>query len=233
MIFRIAAIIAINAANNVIKVKDMYDNSQHDIALDNHIHFQSMPVVNDMVLYLNYDNKIFQIVKIWQVKEDSLKRKNEYLLKEGELQIQGIYGQYIYFDNNGTIKFVDSTLLNEFELSMDGFIARLKKFQLTTFDGVDITVDKDIVITRKGQAEKDDEPDFTTIINDDGINIKNKDSEIVITPQGSITIKAAKEIKLGNQLYGTCVTSGPSGSLPFCLATGAPIPGSSKVSAEK
>jgi len=233
MIFRLGEIRSVNEADNIVKVKDLYNNSLYDIPLDNHVHFQAMPVVGDICLFLNYDDKIQKIVKIWEIKVDQLKRQKAFLLKEGELQVQGIYGQYIYFDNNGKIKFVDSTMANEFELNMEGFIARLKKWQFTTYDGTQVTVDKDIIIKRGDNIGTDDEElNFSATINDDGIAIVNKESEITVTPEGEIVIKAAKSIKLGNQLYGGCQTSGQFGTHPICFVTGAPIQGSTKVEIE-
>lgn len=224
---RLGVIRSVNGAANTIKVKDLYKLTLFDIKLDNHVHFQQMPVKGDVVLYFNYGRRVRKIVKIWQTKEDFLKRKDNFLLKEGELQIQGIYGQYIYLDNNGTIKFVDSSLLNEFELNMDGFIAKFKKFQLITYDKMNVIIDKDIIVTR-GDS---DNPNFSATINDDGIEIITPKSEITITPKGEVTIKAEK-INLGNQNYGDIITGGPNGTFPICVVTGKPITGSSKCKAE-
>jgi len=233
MAFRMGEIRSVNEADNVVKVKDMYNNTIYDIPLDNHIHFQSMPVVGDICLFMNFDDKIQKIIKIWEIKIDPLKREGQFLLKGGELQIQGIFGQYVYFDNNGKIKFVDSTMANEFELNMEGFIAKLKKWQFTTYDGTQVTVDKNIVIKRGTDLDTDNEElNFQTIINDDGIKIENKESEILVTPSGEIIIKAAKSIKFGNQNYGGCQTSGLFGTHPFCFVTGQIIRGSNKIEAE-
>lgn len=238
--FSLAEIRSINEALNKIKIRDLYTGAVYDVDLNNHIHFQTMPLVKDIVLYYNYDDKIFKIVKIWQIDTDPQKRAGEYLLKSGELQLQGIYGQYIYFDNNGAIKFVDSTMLNEFELNLNGYIATLKEYTLTTYDGVRVNIGKDIKIFRSGKeritvdenGEVKQDTVFEAVINDDGIKVVSPKVELTITKDGVITLKGEK-INFGNQLYGNVVTSGPNGSFPICPVTGSPIQGSLKVKAEK
>lgn len=229
MLFRMATIIGLNEAENKIIIRDFYNGAVYDIGLDNHMHFQSMPLEGDIVLYYNLDDKIFKIVKIWQIADDQNKRQGEFLLKSGELQIQGLYGQYMYYDNNGSITFVDSTMLNEFQLTLDGFIAKLKKFQLDTYDGINFTIDKNISITR---TLKKDETDFTATVTDNGVVIQNKKSKLTMTPTGDIIVDGANSVKIGSQLYNGIVTSGPAGTLPFCLISGVPIPCSKKCFAE-
>jgi len=227
--FRLATIIAINEANNKIKIKDLYNFTVYDISLENHIHFQSMPLIGDIVLYLNLSDKIFKIVKIWQIKDDKTKRIGDYFLKSGELQIQGIYGQYIYLDNNGTIKFVDSSMLNEFELNMEGFIAKLKQFKINSYDNISFTIDKEIIL----QKQDDKNKYYTIAIMDENIKVDMADGNaiILIDKQGNITIKG-NSIKIGNQFYGDIITSGPNGTYPICPVTGSIIKGSSKCKAE-
>jgi len=239
--FGLASIISLNEANNIIKVRDLFSSVVYDIPLQNHIHFQSMPVENDIVLYLNMNNdKIFKIVKIWQITEDPNKRVGEYLLKSGELQIQGIYGQYIYLNNKGTIKFVDSTMLNEFELSMDGFIAQLKEFQVTTYDNIITTVTDTILIRKvKKIVEKvdDEERLYSIEVTDDGVTVDVADgkSKVVIDKTGQITITGEtinldmSKVNLGKTNLAPCVTGYPNGTFPLCLVTGAPIVGSQSV----
>ena len=239
--FSLAEIRSINEADNNVKIRDMFSGAVYDVGLDNHIHFQSMPLVKDIVLYYNLDDKIFKIVKIWQIADDPQKRKGEFLLKSGELQLQGLFGQYIYLDNKGTIKFVDSTMLNEFELTLEGFIATLKKWQLTTYEGVMVEINKDIKIYRSNGGERitkdedgniEQELSFEATIDDKGVTIKNPKVEITITPEGEIVMKG-ESILLGNQLYGDVITGGFNGTWPICPLTGSPITGSAKCKAEK
>jgi hypothetical protein len=234
--FRLGIIISINEADNIVKIKDLYNYSVYDIRLNNHIHFQSMPLAGDIVLYLNFTNKIFKIIKIWQIKEDNIKRSKEFLLKSGELQLQGIYGQYIYLDNNGTIKFVDSTMLNEFELSFEGFIAKLKKFQLETYNNIKLSINDEVLLQK---TVKDDNI-YNLKFTDENVSlvVKNNKATILIDKQGNITITGSEVIingntvKLGDSNQGDIVTSGPFGTFPICPITGSPIKGSSKCKAE-
>lgn len=223
--FRLAVILSVNEYENKVKIKDLYNSAVYDIDLSNHIHFQQMPIKDDIVLYMNLDNKIFKIVKIWQIKDDLLKRQKEFLLKSGELQIQGIYGQYIYLDNNGVIKFVDSTLLNEFELNLEGFIAKLKKFKITTYDDINFIINDKVIIEKKDKFE------LTIDENKINININQGKASVVIDVLGNISIMGEK-VLLGNEGYGDVITSGVFGTHPVCPVTGALIIGSKKVKAE-
>jgi len=220
---KMGEIISINETQNNIKVKDSYDASTVDIPLNNILQLQIMPIIGDIVLYLNMQDKIFQIIKVWSIKNSELLRQGETPLRSGETQLTGILGQYIYLDRNGDIKFVDSSLLNEFELTIQGFIAKLKNFNITTYDGITIEVGKDLTFSRGKNT--------TATINDDGVELQHKNVSVIIDNNGTITIKGGK-VQLGNQLYGDIVTSGPSGTYPFCPITGNPIMGSNKCKCE-
>lgn len=236
MNLRLAEIISLNEPENKVQIKDLYNRGAiFDVSLDNKVTWQEMPLVGNICVYMNIADKIVRIIKIWDSTNIDLRRKDQQPLKAGELQIQNINGQYIYLDNNGNIKLVDSTMLNEFKLTLDGIFSKVKTFDVETYDGVKITVDKDIVISRTGgeEVEEGEDPNFITTINDDGVNIKNKDSEVIITPDGTVEIKASKEIKLGNILFGDIVTAGFNGTWKICPFTGSPIVGSAKCKAEK
>ena len=69
--FNLGAVISLNEAENIVKIRDMFKPLVFDIPLQNHVHFQQMPVKDDIVLYMNLNDKIFKIVKIWQIKESS------------------------------------------------------------------------------------------------------------------------------------------------------------------
>lgn len=221
--FKIGQIISINENENSAKIKDSYDASVIDIKIDNILQLQIMPIVGDVVLYINYDDKIIKIVKIWNIKSSNLLRQKDTPLREGESQLTGILGQYIYLNRDGDIKFVDSSLLNEFELTVQGFIAKLKEFKIDTYDGINITINKDITISR-GE-------NFSVLIDDDGINITHKGAKVIINNNDEITIEGSK-VLLGEGNTGDIVTSGPFGTYRFCPVTGSPISGSTTCKAK-
>lgn len=241
MLFQMGEVTTVLSSKNEIQIRDLYNKSVLTIALNNIPQLQYMPVVGDIVLYINYEDKIYQIIKIWNIKSTNFVRQKEFPLQEGELQLMGTLGQYIHFDKKGTVKFVDSTMLNIFELSVQGLIAKLKKFQLDTYDGINITIDKGISISRKkaGSDDEDEEPIFSANINDEGVEIKNKNVSITIDNNDTIVIKGdnvqlvGNSIQLGDKLLGDIVTAGPLGSWSICPVTGTPIIGSSKCKAEK
>jgi hypothetical protein len=228
--FQIGEVIGLLESTNEVQIRDMYNKVVITIPLNNISAIQYMPLIGDIVLYINYSDKIYNIVKIWNIEINNLIRQGDSPLQSGELQLMGILGQYIYLNKKGTIKFVDSTMLNEFELSVNGLIAKLKKFQIDTYDGINITIDKDITISRGDPNEE--EKTFTININDDGVNIKNKNAEINIDNNNVITIDGDK-VQLGSKLLGDIITAGPGGTWPICPVTGATILGSSKCKAEK
>lgn len=244
MLFKMGTILNVNETDNTILIKDNYDATVVSVPLDNILQLQIMPMKGNTVLYYNIDDKIFKVVKIWEIQNNPLIRQNDYPLREGEIQLMGLFGQYIYLDRNGKIIFVDSTLLNYFELTLNGFIAQVKKFEVNTYDDINIKIDKDIKIGRKvtnetenedGETEK--EYEFMLTINDEGLSIARKDVEITIDNNNQVQVKGDK-IKLGEQFLGSVVTGGtPSNSNfpthPFCFVTGAPIQGSNKVKGEK
>ena len=242
MQFKMGEIISLNETNNTITVRDNYSQVIiPDLPLDNIRQEQIMPVIGDTVLYLRIDDRVFKVVKIWNVKTDGLIRREEYPLKEGELQLMSLMGQYIYFDREGTIRFVDSTMINLFELSVTGLMAKMKSWSLTTYDGVNVIFDKDILITRDkenaktplAEGEKPDptKQEFSLLINDDGIKLTRKEVEINIDVNNQVTIKGSKII-LGSGILGDIVTGGPTGTMPMCFVTGAPIIGSSTCKAQ-
>jgi len=244
MMFKMGTIIGVNETDNTILVKDNYDATVVTVPLDNILQLQIMPVVGNSVLYYNIDDKIFKAIKIWEIQNNPLIRQNEYPLRSGEVQLMGLFGQYIHLDRNGKIVFVDSTLLNHFELTLNGFIAQLKEFEVNTYDGVYLKLDKDITIGRKVVNEEDTEDgetepeyEFLMTINDEGMTIARKDVEITIDNNNQVQIKGDK-INLGAELLGKVVTGGvPSPdnvpTHPFCFVTGAPILGSENVKAKK
>jgi len=223
--FGFAEILFVNEADNKIKVKDIYNNAVYDIPLNNHRHFQSQPMEHDIVMYTNIDDRNFKIVAIWETANDTNKRQGMFPLKSGELQMQGLYGQYIHLSNEGALKFVDSTMLNEFELGLNGFTAKLKSFSITTYDRLNVQFDKDVLITK---TDENDEIIATVSITDKDIHISNKKASITITPDGMIQIDG-DSIKFGSALLGDVVTNLTH---PFCFVTGAPIQGSKKVKAD-
>jgi hypothetical protein len=226
--FQIGEVIGLLESTNEVQIRDMYNKVVITIPLNNISAIQYMPVIGDIVLYINISDKIYNIVKIWNIEVNNLIRQGDSPLQSGELQLMGILGQYIYLNKKGTIKFVDSTMLNQFELSVNGLIAKLKKFQIDTYDGINITIDKDIVISRGDPNEE--EKTFTVNINDDGVNIKNKSAEINIDNNNVITIDGDK-VNIGNELLGKAIksASGVEGYHNICFVTGAPIPSCSKV----
>jgi hypothetical protein len=228
--FQMGQVIGLIESTNEVQIKDIYNKVVITIPLNNIPQLQYMPVIGDIILYLNYNDKEYQIVKIWNIAVNNFIRQGDFPLQSGELQLMGILGQYIYLNKKGTIKFVESTMLNQFELSVNGLVAKLKEFNLTTYDGINILINKDIVITR-GDPDKE-EKTFTLTLNDDGVNIKNKNAEINIDNNNVITIDGDK-IQLGSKLLGDIITAGPLGTWPICPVTGATIIGSSKCKAEK
>lgn len=191
MNFSMADIISVNEAQNKIKIKDMFNNAVYDIPLSNHIHFQSMPMEKDICLYINIDNKVMKIVKIWQIGTNPNIRQGLYTLKSGELQLQGLYGQYIYLDNSGNITFVDSTMLNSFQLGLNGFIANINNWNLTTYDGINMKINKDFLITRTG-GKKD--ITFSFKIDDDSMIITNNKSTVTLTNDGNLTFTISNNV---------------------------------------
>jgi hypothetical protein len=186
-----ADIIGVNEAQNTIKIKDMYNNAVYDVPLSNHMHFQSMPVLKDICMYANIEDKGIKIVKIWEIRNDPNIRQGLYTLQSGELQLQGLYGQYIYLDNNGNITFVDSTMLNSFQLGLNGFIANLNQWNLTTYDGINILINKDFSITRTGGGKN---VVFSFIIDDDSMTITNNKSTVTLTNDGNLTFTISNNV---------------------------------------
>lgn len=238
--FQLGEVVGLIESENAITVRDIFTKSvMQRVPLDNIRQIQYMPVIGDMVLIMNYEDKIMKVVKVWNIQKNNLIREGEYSLQEGDLQLMGIMGQYIYLDNEGTIKFVDSTMVNLLELTVEGFKAKLKQFDLTTYDGVHLTVDKDIVLYR-GKEEEDEDKSFSAKLTDDGIVIKNKTVEITIdnnnnvTVSGSVVTVKADTVNLGGDtLTSGIVTGGATGTMPFCFVTGAPILGSTKCLAQR
>jgi hypothetical protein len=226
--FQIGEVIGLLESTNEVQIRDMYNKVVITIPLNNISAIQYMPVIGDIVLYINYDDKVYNIVTIWNIEINNLIRQGDSPLQSGELQLMGVLGQYIYLNKKGTIKFVDSTMLNQFELSVNGLIAKLKKFQIDTYDGINITIDKDIVISRGDPNEE--EKTFIATINDDGVNIKNKSAEINIDNNNKITIDG-ENINIGNELLGKAIksASGVEGYHSICPVAGFPIPSCSKV----
>jgi hypothetical protein len=230
--FQMGEVISLMESDNKIMIRDLYNKTITDLELNNIQQFQYMPVIGDIVLYFNIDDKIQKVVKIWNIKDTNFIRQREYPLLEGELQITGIIGQYIYLNKKGEIKFVDSTMLNIFELTVEGLLAKIKKFEIDTYDGISLIIDKDITITRKSpNAEEDEDPIFSTVISDDGINIKHKSVEIIIDTNNVITVKGDK-IQLGSGILGDVMTGGASGTHPIDIITGTPLMGSTIVKAQ-
>lgn len=249
--FKMGQIISLNETTNSIKVRDIYDNAILDINLDNTIQWQAMPMVNDIVLYINLQDKLIKVVKVWNVQPNALIRGGDFPLREGETQLMGILGQYIYLDREGTMKFVDATLINFFELNERGLEAQVKGLNFTTYDGVNVVIGEDIVISRdkdlnknltqqQAMKAKDEEPstedrEFQLTIDKDGVKLIRKDVQIVIDVNNNVAIKGAK-VCLGalatDTLVGDVVTGGTLGTFPFCLVTGAPIIGSTTVKAK-
>jgi hypothetical protein len=186
-----ADIIGVNEAQNIIKIKDMYNGAIYDVPLSNHMHFQSMPIEKDICMYANVDDKGIKIVKIWEIRNDPNIRQGLYTLKSGELQLQGLYGQYIYLDNNGNIIFVDSTMLNSFQLGLNGFIANLNQWNLTTYDGINILINKDFSITRTGGSK---DIKFSFIIDDDSMSITNNKSTVTLTSDGNLNFTISNNV---------------------------------------
>ena len=248
---KMGKIVSLNETANSVKVLDIYDNALLDIQLDNTAQFQSMPVEGDIVLYINLDDKVIKIVKIWNVIPNAFIRGGEFPLREGETQLMGILGQYLYLDRKGTIKFVDASLLNFFELNERGIETQVKGLNFTTYDGVNVVIGEDIYISRdkdmnktisqqqamesNGQLPSTSNREFQVTINKDGLKLVRKEVQIVIDANNNISITGAK-VCLGalatDPLVGDVVTGGASGTMPFCYMTGANILGSSIVKAK-
>lgn len=250
--FKMGLIVSLNETVNKIKVRDLFDNAILDIALDNTAQWQTMPVVGDVVLYVNFEDKIIKVVKVWSVNPNAFVRGGDFPLREGETQLMGILGQYMYLDRLGTIKFVDATLLNFFELNETGLETQVKALNFTTYDGVNVVIDKDIKISRdkklnktitqqqamesQGQQPSTADREFQLTIDDNGVDLKRKGVEILIDANNQISINGAKLALCGmasDQTLGDVVTGGAFGTLPFCLVTGAPIIGSTTVKAKR
>jgi len=187
---------------------------------------QYMPMIGDIVLYFNMDDKIQHIVAIWNIQQSNFIRQGEYPLLEGELQFTGVVGQYIYLNKNGDIKFVDSTMLNYFQLTVNGFLAQVKNFEIDTYDGVSVLLNKDITITRGNP--NNDTPTFTATIDDNGVNITNKSVTITIDNNNNFKITGANSIQFGDEPCGGIITTN---TFPICPVTGQPIIGSTTVKA--
>jgi hypothetical protein len=142
-------------------------------------------------MYVNIDDKVMKIVKIWQIGTNSNIRQGLYTLQSGELQLQGMYGQYMYLDNNGNIIFVDSTMLNSFQLGLNGFIANLTQWNLTTYDGINMLINKDFVITRTGGGKN---IVFSFTIDDDAMTITNNKSTATLTSDGNLTFTISNNV---------------------------------------
>lgn len=242
--FKLGTILNVNETENTILVKDDYDATVVNIPLDNILQLQIMPLKGNTVLYYNIDDKIFKVVKIWELQNNPFIRQGEYPLREGETQLMGVFGQYIHLDRKGKIVFVDSTLLNHFELTLNGFIAKVKEFEVNTYDGTHIKFDDNITIGRKitGQKENEDEEveneyEFLMTITDEGLSISRKDVEITIDNNNQVRI-TGDTIKLGADFLGKVVTGGTPApdnfpTHPFCFVTGALIAGSETVKVKK
>src|SRR5271157_2167859 len=100
---QLGEIIGVTESRNVVTVKDIFTKSIFDsLPLDNIIQIQYQPVIGDIVLFINIDDKILKIIKVWNVTNNNLIRQGDYPLQQGELQLMGIMGQYMYLDNVGS-----------------------------------------------------------------------------------------------------------------------------------
>ena len=240
---KLGQILSLNETNNTAKVKDIYDNSIIDIEIGNIIQLQIMPIVNDIVLYLNLQDKIFKIIKIWAVEPNALIRGGDFPLREGETQIMGILGQYVYLDREGTIKFVDASLLNLVELNEKGIEMQVKNMKFTTYNGIDVEIGENIIISRDKNNktlteqkaaemnegdEEETTKEFELKIDDNGMSIIRKEVEIIIDTNNKISIKANEavmEIKDNVSINGAKVCLGGLATDPTLgdVVTGGPL----------
>lgn len=225
MTWQMGEVVELSQSTNEVQIRDIYNKVVLMLPLNNIPQFQYMPMIGDIILYINYDDKVYEVVKIWNIKSNNFIRQDNFPLQAGELQLMGVLGQYIHLNKAGTIRFVDSTMLNLFELSVQGLVAQSKQFNLTTYDGINITIDKNINISRTKSG--DDNPTFTAMIDDNGVDIKNKNVEIIIDNNNTVTIKGDKIQLGGNSILGDVISSGPFGTQSFCFITGQPLVGSS------
>jgi hypothetical protein len=205
---KLGRIASLNETQNIIKVQDIYDNSVVDIPLDNTVQWQLMPMVGDIVLYINLQDRIIKIIKVWNVQPNALIRGGDFPLREGESQLMGILGQYIFLDREGTIKFVDATLLNFMQLDQNGLGVQVKGLNFTTYDGVNVVIGEDIVISRdkennltisqqqlmeaNGETPSDNQKEFLLTIDKNGVEMTRKDVKVTIDVNNNITVKGAE-----------------------------------------
>jgi len=242
--FKMGRIVSLNETQNVVKVQDIYDNSLVDIPLDNTVQWQIMPMINDVVLYINLQDRIMKIVKVWNVQPNALIRGENFPLREGEAQLMGMLGQYIFLDREGTIKFVDATLLNFMQLDQTGLGVQVKGLNFTTYDGVNVVIGEDIVISRdkennltisqqhameaKGETPPDNQKEFSLTIDKNGIEMVRKDVKVTIDVNNNITVKGAEIVIDGSSnvsVKGTKVCLGALASDPTLgdVVTGGPF----------
>jgi hypothetical protein len=195
-----------------------------------------MPLNNQEILYYTIDGMNYRIAQIHGKNPDYI-RKGQFGLDQGEFVVQSDSGQgYLKGSADGSMQTVSggalsSQLLNDDMAQMNGPQASLQNNSglshvlaednsatLQLVDAQGNVLWSFVVDADKNMTFSSPQGTLTMLFG----QILLDASKIAIGPGASDTTTA--------QNFGLAVTSGPGGTLPFDLVSGAPIPGSTSIS---
>jgi len=222
-----------------LQVQSLMDGAVLDVPLAAAGWEQSLPIPGYMVCFVRYGQFVNRVIKIWGRDEDFVRKGNQYGLFPGEVFIQSPSGfGYFKIDRSGRVYVVSGDQASALQFTESGAQLNSNRVVINTTSGVMLEFAED------GSAS------LTKVDSDGNVLTKmsiDKDANFSITTTKDVSIKAQNIFLDGtvwsgsgatdpikrNLLFGDVVTSGPFGTHPFDLTTGAPIPGSSSVKVAK
>ena len=219
-----------------INIKCHLDSSTISMPMSSAAWNQVQPIPGYKVLFFRFGKHYARPVMFWGNDEDFM-RKGEFGLNSGDVVVQSPVGYgYLRLANDGSVQLVGGDMTSILEcLSSGGIQIQAPTIKIMTYGNSAVEMDEDGTISIvQMDASGEVQASFTM---DTSYNIS------FISPS-SVTIKAPNIYLDGNvsfgpgasdpserAAFGNVVTSGPAGTLPFDLVSGAPIPGSQTIKA--